>query len=405
MSYRSLLAFIVLSILIFSINSCSKKEENKTITFWHFWSEPYQKKALQVVIDDFEKETGLKVKSTELSWNDGKTKLMAAFNSGTSPDVLELGSDWVAQFSSSGVLQEINKDSSEIDKFIPFSTEPCFWDNKIYALPWFVDTRTFFVNNSILNENDQSIPKSWEEVLEISKVINGKNGKYAFGSNGPDKNRLYKKAITFLWSSGGDLINNNQVKFNTPENAYAMKMYADLSEYGIIEKQRNLDEFFVKGDLAFNISGGWLLEKIKNENPELDFSVIPIPGMNGREGVSFAGGEYLSISSSSDNQNNALKFIKYLTSGENTIKFCKQVIEAGFPADKNYYNDEYYKSKQNRMVFSKQLENAKMTPVSPNWFEIQDLLERAFEEVIYKEDEISNVLEKTQKSLEDVLSD
>ena len=74
------------------------------IRFWHFWSEPGQKKALEALVREFEQTRNVTVELTELSWNDGKMKLQAAFNSGAPPDVIELGSDWVAQFSSSGVL-------------------------------------------------------------------------------------------------------------------------------------------------------------------------------------------------------------------------------------------------------------------------------------------------------------
>ncbi len=59
----------------------------------------------------------IRIETEELSWADGKTKLMAGFNSETAPDVLELGSDWVAQFSSSGVLQELGSDSAILPRF------------------------------------------------------------------------------------------------------------------------------------------------------------------------------------------------------------------------------------------------------------------------------------------------
>ena len=117
-----------LLLLVFSLvfASCSKTSTttSSTIKFWNFGSEPAQKQALKELIAEFEKQEHCTVETTELSWNDGKMKLMAAFNSGTAPDVLELGSDWVAQFSSSGVLMEVPKDAT-FEKFADFARPPC----------------------------------------------------------------------------------------------------------------------------------------------------------------------------------------------------------------------------------------------------------------------------------------
>src|SRR5688500_19043254 len=87
--------------------------EKRVLTFWTFMSEPPQKAALAEQIAAFEKaHPDVKVEVTDLSYNDGKTKLLAAFNSQTAPDVLELGSDWVAQFSSSEVLADLSAGGS-----------------------------------------------------------------------------------------------------------------------------------------------------------------------------------------------------------------------------------------------------------------------------------------------------
>src|ERR1044072_987609 len=101
-----LLAPAVLSIVLL-LASCGGEGTTtgkRTIRFWHFWTESGQAAALKKVVQQFEEANNCTVEMTGLSWKDGKTKLQAAFNSGQPPDVVELGSDWVAQFSSAGVL-------------------------------------------------------------------------------------------------------------------------------------------------------------------------------------------------------------------------------------------------------------------------------------------------------------
>lgn len=392
----------VLSLItLFILSSCtSKKEDAKTLKVWHFWSEPNQKEVLKSLIAEFEKANGCKVELTDLSWNDGKTKLTAAFNSKTAPDVLELGSDWVAQFSSAGVLAELNSDTMQMSKFVDYSIAPGKWDNKFYAVPWIIDTRVLFFNKTLLRSFGlpEEAPVSFDKLLEYADRINGSEGKYGFGANGSDPHRLYKKIVPMFWTYGGSIIDSaGNFTINSPQNIAALNMYANLSRVGIIETQRQIDAAFVQGKVAFWFSGGWLIEKIMNENPALEFGVANMPGINGNPGISFAGGEYLAVSKMSKKKTLAEKFIKFMTDGKNSINFCKKVSEAGFPADAKYFADSWFAQNQYKSVFAKQLEVSKMTPVHPKWLDIEALIENATVETLYGKADASAALNNAQQ--------
>ncbi|HRP01162.1 MAG TPA: extracellular solute-binding protein [Candidatus Kapabacteria bacterium] len=401
-----LVSIMFIALFILSCNEDSKVNDLNTIKFWHFWSEPYQVKVIDSLVKKFEEKYNVKVEMTELSWNDGKTKLFAAFSSNTAPDVLELGSDWVAQFSSAGVLDEFTTKDIDMNKYIDFATAPSYYQNKVYALPWIVDTRVLFYNEQLLYKVNGKVepPHSFDSLLILSERINNIENMYGFGANGSDKHRLYKKIVSMFWSYGGDILNSKgEPVVNSPENIKAMNMYLDLSRNGIIETQRQLDAVFTEGKLGFLISGGWLIEKIKNENPNLSYHVTPIPNSTDKNGVSFAGGEYLAISAKSTNKQLAKDFAKYMTDGINSIEFCKRIVEAGFPADKNYFNDEFYKSAPRRMVFAEQLKNAKMTPVHPKWLDIENIIEEATVEVLYGKKNATVALNDAQNSIVNLL--
>src|SRR6056300_842480 len=120
-----LIPILIAIIALSTLSGCwhKKSDDENTIRFWHFWSEPYQRVVVDSLVKVFEKQHNASVEVTELSWADGKVKLMAAFNSETAPDVLELGSDWVAQFSSASVLADIT-DSVDANKYLDFAMEP-----------------------------------------------------------------------------------------------------------------------------------------------------------------------------------------------------------------------------------------------------------------------------------------
>jgi len=305
------------------------------------------------------------------------------------------------------VLSEWTNQDIHFDKFVDFSIEPTIWNNKYYCVPWVVDTRVLFYNKSLINENGlkkiESGNISYDDVVELARLANN-NNTYGWGANGSDRHRLYKKIVSMFWSFGGKILDSAGIpQLNSSANAAALDKYAELSRYGLIETQRQIDASFVEGRVALWVSGGWLLEKIKNENPKLNFAVTMVPSSTNSRGISFAGGEYLAVNSKSKNAELAKKFVKYMTDGKNSLRFCKEVIEAGFPADKSFFNDEFYQSQPNRLVFAKQLESAKMTPVHPKWLDIEAIIEDAAVTVLFGKLSPQEALNQAQSKIKELI--
>lgn len=394
----SLFYLLILFIIIFT--GCGDRDSEK-IKFWHFWSEPSQARIIREIVSEFEKQHGCKIEITELSWNDGKTKLVAAFNSNTAPDVLELGSDWVAQFSSAEVLTALEPKEFDTGRFLRFALEPSFFNGKLYAIPWIVDTRVLFCNKQLMDSIGYSTPpKTFSELVDASRKINEVEGFYGFGANGSDPHRLYKKILPLIWSFGGELTDTNgSISLNHTASVQAFTLYFVLSRLGIIETQKQIDLLFAQGKIGFCFSGSWLVNMIKSTNPNLNFIVSLIPGANTYPGISFAGGEYLAINKKSNRQELAKEFIKFLISNDAVIKLCSNVREAGFPADTNLFEHTSIASDSIRKVFAQQLKFSRMTPVHPKWLEIEPIIENALVEVIYQKKGVYEALSDAQQRI------
>src|SRR5207248_6084249 len=138
--FRNTTFVLLLLILSLSFFSCYSTKKPNTIRFSHFWTEPGQRAVLDSILENFQKENpDIHVEVMDLSWADGKTKLMINFNARTAPDVLELGSDWIAQFSSANVLEDLTNASSLKSRFNnapEYANEPGIWKGQYYAVPW-----------------------------------------------------------------------------------------------------------------------------------------------------------------------------------------------------------------------------------------------------------------------------
>ncbi|GBD06339.1 putative ABC transporter-binding protein [bacterium HR21] len=399
MSARAVLSILVL------LSACrpGNVPEERRISFWHFWSEPRHRAALQELIAEFEQRFHCRVDVTELTWNEGKTKLLAAFNAGKPPDVLELGSDWVAQFSSAGVLWELPRDSIPLEHFLAATHPPCFWQGKLYAVPWIVDTRVLFLNRTALQRAGlpQTPPQTWEELLQRASQLHSPPSLYGCGVNGADPHRLYKKVLPLVWSFGGDLLDSTgRPQLTAPPVVRAVRFYTELARVGLIETQRQLDDLFLQGKLGFWVSGAWLAEKLRQQQPRWEYSLALLPGQTPLQpGISFAGGEYLAISAASPRKELALALVRFLTAGETAVRFCRAVPEAGFPADQRFVQDSLLLSIPYRRHFAEQLRRARMTPVHPQWLELEAAFENAVVEALYGIHSPEKALERAQQLL------
>ena len=379
----------------------------QSLQFWHFYSEPGQKEALRSVVQSFTDSTGVAVELTELSWADGKQKLQAAFSTGTGPDVLELGSDWVAQFSSAGVLLELPGDASAVGRFVPYTMGPSQWQDRTYAYPWTVDTRVMYINRGLLNNAGWNGDiTTYDQLLEACEMVMA-SGSYGYGANGADRHRLYKKILPLMWTyqrQAGNTSPNpitdgkGASVLNSPSNIKALDMYAALARTGVIETQRQLDAAFLQGKVAAWNSGSWLLGRI-NES-DLNIEAILMPGTDGTPGISFAGGEYLAINKSASNTQRAREFVQYMTSAKAALALCEQIPEAGFPADTAAYQSESLTKDPMKAVFAQQLEYAQMTPVHERWLDLEEELEDVVVRVLLGEESTEKILEAAGEEVE-----
>ncbi|MFI5201357.1 MAG: extracellular solute-binding protein [Candidatus Kapaibacterium sp.] len=406
-----LLRSLISALLVVISLSCNRGITPGVLRFSNFWSEPSQRAAMDSLIAGFRREhPEIPVEVTELSWADGKMKLMAGFNSQTAPDVLELGSDWVAQFSSSGVLEQLDSDTAILPRFQnapAYSLPPGEWAGHYFAVPWLLDTRVIFINDDLLKKTGDTSHRTygshgtdgwdWQKMQYFAAGISREHVA-GIGVNGPDEHRLYKKFLPYVWSNGGDLFDSTgQPTMDEPQNIQALQFYIDQLKYGTMETQKNLDDAFALGRLGIWFSGSWLLPELAKASFHWHTKVFP--GNDGHDGESFAGGEYLAINSGSAMKREAELFLEYITRTDNELAFARDVNE--YPADMRSQSDSFYLHRREGSVFTAQLAHAKMTPVIPQWLDVEAIIEDEVSKALYKTETPEQAMRRMQRRAEE----
>jgi multiple sugar transport system substrate-binding protein len=406
---KALRLFLILVFLLFL--SCGKKEGNfVTLSWWQFWTNPEVKPTILELIKRFEKENpNTRVNLTDLTWSDGHEKIVVAFGSNTAPDVLELGSDWLPEFSYQNVLLDVTFEAEKIKKeFLMW--EPATIEEKIFGFPWILDTRVLFYNKDLMKKaglDPDKPPTGWNELLDYCKAVNRlKPLAYGFGVNSAERHRLYKKFLPFFWANGGKILSDDQEKseINSSEGKEALEFYKKLTQNGMIDTQAMLDEAFKHNKIGFVISGGWLLNDLRKNYPQLNFGICLMPKPESGRGspASFAGGEFLVINKKTKNSKEALELMKFLIQKDNCLKVC-QAIGSGFPSARGAELDPYYRNNRDLSTFQEQLKYAISPPPHPKWVYIEEIIEKAVEEVMYDKKSPQEALDQAKSEIDKLL--
>ena len=362
--------------------------ENKIeLRFWNFWNP----ELILPTIEKFEKENpDIKIHNEQLTWANGLDKIVVSIANGKQPDICEMGSTWMGRFMSEGVLVDLTKELSSL------KPEYLMWaaaemNGKIYGMPWMAGTRVMFYNRDLLTQNGldpDNPPKTWEELLfAVKKIHDPTKGFYGFGMNAGEGHILYKKFLPFVWGNNGKILDdNNNFVFTSDKTKEALEFYLKLKEYSYCEKQDLLDEAFKHGKLGFTVSGSWNFSRFPIDAPNLNFGtcLIPKPAENRGFSTSFLGGEILVIFKGCKHTEAATKFVKFLAKTENTMPITKTAWTA-FPAEISAYNDPVFTKDKRLYVFCEQMKTAIHPPVNRLWIELENIINKMVENVMYGE--------------------
>ena len=132
------------------------------------------------------------------------------------------------------------------------------------------------------------------------------------------------------------------------------------------------------------------MKRIKKENRTINFFTTFIPGPD-LPGTSFQGGEFLAVNKDSENKEAAIKFIDFITSPENQVRFCKANYSSN-PSSRIAQGDSFFQDDPNLLMFIKQLKAAKHPPLDPDWVHIESIIEKAVEDCIFNGVPVGDVL-------------
>ncbi|MHA3065408.1 extracellular solute-binding protein [Lacticaseibacillus saniviri] len=403
------LAVVAASALILaacgSSKSSSDSSSSKTLTFW-FGGDADT--AVKPMADAFTKKTGIKVKIQSIPWSQYNDKLLTAAASKSGPDALVIGTTQVSSFAGSKTLMDLTstiKDDKALapSNFFNGSVETTKVDNKYYAVPWYVETRVLYYRKDLLKSvGYNEAPKTWNQLYDAATKLS-KRGKNMYGFNVDAAEPTF--GFMFARQNGATLLKDGKAQFNKKPMVDALAYLDKFVKNGASPKQDTKmtigQSFGGDGPVPMFISGPWMMAGIKKDSGLKDsqWGVAELP--KGKvSNVSNTGGGDLAVFNYSKNKQNAIKFVKFMSSKENQLKFYKN--SDSMPTLKSAWDGKEMSNSQIQ-VFRAQLDHSEPMPGVKSWETIGQNYLKAWEQIALNNASIQKTMDSFNQQSQQLL--
>ena len=375
-----------------------------------FWELSVGEELMRSLLDKFERQNpGIHVSFQQLSWDYGLDKVITSIAAGNPPDLCELGTDWVPQFSSTGVLKDVTQETAPLKEQF-FLWDPATYHGRVYGVPWLAGTRILFYNRELFAKaglNPDKPPATWDELYAAAKAVDALGPEiYGFGIHVGEAYAPWQEFLPFVWGNEGQILDAgwNKCLLDQPPVVEALKFYKSLKPYSLVERQPQVNQLFAEGKVGIQISGSWNFALIPRMNPTLNFGVgiLPKPAPFRGSPASFAGGEILVILNQSRHSEAAFKLVQFLTHEDQAMA----IVEAQrniVPTVKTALDHPYYRTHPEQRLFLEQIRTAVAPPAHPAWVQMQEKITRVVEQVILNDGDPVKELKKVTGEIDQVL--
>lgn len=374
--------------------------EPTEITFWHYMSEDKEGKFVNEAIEEFNNsQDEIHVTAQYLPREELMKQYTIGVVSGELPDCGMVDNPDHASYASMGVFEDITDLYNSWDEadFMEGSINSCYYDDKLYGLPWGNNCLGLFYNKSMLEEAGVEVPTTWSELEAACEKLTTDTCKgLAISAIGNEEGTF--QYMPWLLSAGGSVDN-----LTSDESKESMTYLKDLMDKGYISKecinwtQADAEKQFASGQAAMMINGPWQFSGLSGDAPDLEYGVAKVPKADDGDYASVLGGENVAICKGA-NVEASWKFLTWITSKEESAKICEAIGRYSPRADVDV--QEMYKDDPLNATFAEILPTAESRGPSPVWPEISEAIYSAEQEVLSGQKDVDTAMSDAQVKID-----
>jgi N,N'-diacetylchitobiose transport system substrate-binding protein len=342
----------------------------------------------------------------EQTWEGLVDKLTTSLSSSDSPDIVEFGNTQAPAFTSVGALLDLTDkyDTLGGDDLLPGFVEAGSYEDAFYAPPLYAGARVVFADPALVSAAPADLDAYIASAKDLAAANPGKSGIYFAGQD-------WYNALPFIWENGGEVAvadgDTWDAQLSSPESVKGLLQVQDLMmNASLAPKDGDYAEPwtpYCEGSAVQFSAPNWALglaSECETETPPAAPFVYALPGMNGDAAQVFAGGSNIGISAKSAHPELAEKALEIIMSDEFQTIYGENGL---IPAKKSLAST--LGDTPEAQAFTAAAGNAKLTPASPNWAEVEAsrILEDFFVKIAQGGD-VQALAEEVDTKIEDILN-
>lgn len=337
--------------------------------------------ARDYLIETFEAENpGSTLVIEEQQWTGLVDTLTTALSSNESPDIVEVGNTQAPAFTSVGAFRDLSGVYDDLggDDLLPGFVEAGSYDGKLYAAPYYSGARVVFYNTAQYAQAGVDVPTTLDEYVAnagtIAAALPGVSGVYWPGQD-------WYNALPFIWENGGEIAvldgGEWDAQLSSPESLAGLEQVAEVMASSTAPKDGDETDVWVpfrEAQGATLSAPSWAYWSIIADGDQAPTALtdtlgyFALPGKDGGAAQVFAGGSNIAISAKSANPTLAESALKIIFSDE-----YQSILAANglVPAKQSLGDQVAAASPELAAVIAEAAANAKLTPASPKWADVE----------------------------------
>lgn len=314
------------------------------------------------------------VKVQPLPWTAAHEKLLTGFAGDSLPDLGQIGNSWLSELAAIGAIEPVPGRWAHLldDQFAPV-VDTNRIAGKLWAIPWYVDTRLHFYRKDLFARAGYASPPlvwpEWKAALHKVQRVAG-DGNYAILMPLNE----YEHLVTFALSNKATMLDADGAfgAFSDAAFTDALAFYKSLydeklSPIASATQISNVWLEFSRGFFSVYPSGPWTIGDMKSRLPAAfqdKWGTVPNPGPAGI-GAAAPGGSSLVVFRGSAKSDAAWDVIARLMHRDGQVDLQKRTGD--LPAVKSAWAATGLNGDPVLTSFATQLDNARLLPKVPEW--------------------------------------
>lgn len=280
------LALLLTAVLILPLSGCGSSDGKTHLTF-QIW-DVGQRDGMQAMCDAYTANVNpdVVIEVQVTSWSEYWTKLEAAAESNTLPDLFWMHTDQILYYSEFGMLADVTDLFPYEEHYSEISISNAQGtDGRMYGVPKDKDNICLIYNKEMFDAAGVSYPDetwTWDDLEEASQAIYDATGNYGYMAYADDQLGYWN----FVYQAGGSILTDDKTRGNflDPGTRKGMEFYIGLQQNDWCPDQNYFAEtspgtaFFSEKGAMF-LEGNWnILAELQNY-PDMvgkwDVAVLP----------------------------------------------------------------------------------------------------------------------------------